>query len=79
MSLFVYRGVLAGVDNIVPATLSTSLAYTDNTLVWNIGGRFPTKALELSLQATVVFKQTGVDIDDKAFYVGSNAYIEVCM
>ena len=39
------------------------------------GQKFPVRSLELSLQATVHFKEGSTE--DLPFYVGSNSYIEV--
>ncbi|XP_064403665.1 AP-5 complex subunit mu-1-like [Halichondria panicea] len=74
---FFNRGVIERLDSIVPSNLAASLALSkDNkSIVWAIGQRFPVRGLELSLQATVHFKE-GPE-ENKPFFVGSNSYIEV--
>ena len=51
--------------------------YTDNCFSYT-GQRFPTKSLEVSLQATVHFPNNPVlSDDDDPFCTGLNAYIDV--
>ncbi|XP_065920215.1 AP-5 complex subunit mu-1-like [Dysidea avara] len=52
---FYHRGPIERVDNISPASVQLSLSQDKYKIIWNIGQKFPTKSLELFLQATVHF------------------------
>jgi AP-5 complex subunit mu-1 len=82
---FFHRGPIQKIENVSPVTASAALSTLPDkrTLVWNIGQRFPSKTLELSLQATVRFPDHytptgGVDTDDP-FCVGLNTYADVSL
>ncbi|XP_065919140.1 AP-5 complex subunit mu-1-like [Dysidea avara] len=78
---FYHRGPIERVDNISPASVQLSLSQDKYKIIWNIGQKFPTKSLELFLQATVHFPEVippvpeGVVVDP--FCVGLNSYAEV--
>ena len=74
--MFVLHRLVVLIDNLF------SLYFNWNTLYLILGQKFPTKALELSLQASVHFyEHTAPDYvsttDDNPFCTGSNSYVDV--
>lgn len=85
---FFNRGPIDRVDSIVPVTASTALSLSQDrkTIVWDIGQRFPSKSLEMSLQATVHFPEhpspaegscCHEGVEDGPYFVGLSSYIEL--
>ena len=81
-----YRGPIEKIDNIHPTTANISISETNQTIIWNIGQKFPPKNLETSLGATVTFFEFPPEdspqghkkerIEEK-FCVEQNAFCEV--
>ncbi len=83
-----YRGSIEKIDHIRPTNANLTLSENKQKLVWNVGSKFPSKNLEMSLGATVTFVEFPPEdlpvavgdrqqrTDDK-FCVGNNSYCEV--
>jgi AP-5 complex subunit mu-1 len=73
------RGPIINAD-VTPASANVSLSSDKKKMVWNIGTKFPSKSLELHMNATVYFGDllpAQSSSDDDPFCVGLNAYTEI--
>lgn len=76
---FFNRGPIINAD-VTPASANVSLSSDKKKMVWNIGTKFPSKSLELHMNATVYFGDllpAQSSSDDDPFCVGLNAYTEI--
>lgn len=80
---FFHRGPIQRIDNVSPTYISSALSVLPDkrTVVWSIGQKFPSKGMEVSLQATILFPDhytplSGTDSDDP-FCVGLNTYADL--
>lgn len=84
---FFHRGPVVQVDSAGPSTGAILLSADKRQLVWDIGQKFPSKTLEVSLNATIHFgerkQQTGDQSQQDAGFVedffctGINSYAQV--
>lgn len=78
------RGTIEKTENISPTSVSLCIGPDSKSLVWNIGQKFPSKSLEVSLSVTVLFTEFSTDEEessdksvDERFCVEQNSYCEV--
>lgn len=84
---FFHRGPVVQVDSAGPSTGAILLSTDKRRLVWDIGQKFPSKTLEVSMNATIHFgerkQQTGdqsqqdVGFVEDPFCTGINSYAQV--
>ena len=81
---FFLRGTIEKTENISPTSVSLCIGPDSKSLVWNIGQKFPSKSLEVSLSVTVLFTEFSTDEEessdksvDERFCVEQNSYCEV--
>ena len=81
---FFLRGIIEKTENISPTSVSLCIGPDNKSLVWNIGQKFPSKSLEVSLSVTVLFTEFSTDEEeasdksvDERFCVEQNSYCEV--
>ncbi|XP_041354497.1 AP-5 complex subunit mu-1-like [Gigantopelta aegis] len=76
---FYNRGVISSFET-TPSQGSTSLSPDKNIVVWNVGQKFPSKTLEVSMTAIVHFSETTstpLSSAEELFCVGQNGYAQL--
>ncbi|XP_062502986.1 AP-5 complex subunit mu-1-like isoform X3 [Corticium candelabrum] len=76
---FFNRGPIINAD-VSPTSAIVTPSTDKKAMIWNIGNKFPSKSLEMSMNATVYFGDQPPDQISSAvdaFCVGLNAYIEI--